>query len=65
MWRIGTAGVSDNDVFLVIILAELGWSTPLTLLEYAVEVGDVIESAAVAYLHNGHRAVSEETRGMA
>ena len=44
--------LSDNNSCLVIVLAELTWSTPFLTLEYTVEIAEIIETAIVAYLRN-------------
>lgn len=48
----------------LIIFAEFLGSTVLFLLEYAVEVADVVETAFIAYFGNRRRAVHKCSGGM-
>lgn len=57
-------GWSDNDLALVVVVAEGRRGATLLLLEDAVEVADVVESALVAYLRHVDGAVHQEACSM-
>ena len=58
-------GILHNDPRLVVVVAELGGAHALALAEDAVEVAQVVEPAAVAYLGDRVGAVDELSAGIA
>lgn len=54
-----------DDMFLVIILAELRRCAAFAFLEDSVEVRDVVEAASVADLYYCHGRVCQQTGSMA
>ena len=48
-------------MFLVIVLPELRRSTTFAFLKNTVKIGDIIESAMIAYLDNCHGAIGKQT----
>ena len=48
-------------MFLVIVLPELRRSTTFAFLKNTVKVGDIIESAMIAYLHHSHSTIGKQS----